>query len=56
MFLASYVPQGSNTYAFRLVRSGESFSVCTQDANSAFFSPGSDQRYNKDYITYGGVC
>ena len=56
MFLASYVPQGSNTYAFRLVRSGESFSVCTQDANSAYFSPGSNQRYNKDYITYGGVC
>lgn len=56
MFLASYVPQGSNTYAFRLVRSGESFSVCTQDANSAYFSPGSNFRWNKDYITYGGVC
>ena len=56
LWLASYVPQGTNTYAFKLVQSGEAFTVCTQDVNSAFFSPGIDKRWDRDYITFGGVC
>ena len=55
-FLASWVGEGTGTYLFQIVRSGESLTVCTPYPDEAFFSPGADQRYNKDYITYGGVC
>lgn len=55
-FLASWIGEGTGTYLFQIVYSGQSLTVCTPYPNEAFFSPGSDQRYNKDYITYGGVC
>ena len=55
-FLASWIGEGTGTYLFKIVRSGESLTVCTPYPNEAFFSPGSNQRYNKDYITIGGVC
>jgi len=55
-YLASWIGEGTGTYLFKVVKAGQSISVCTPYPNEAFFSPGSDQRYNKDYITIGGVC
>jgi hypothetical protein len=55
-FLASWIGEGTGTYLFQIVYSGQSLTVCTPYSDYAFFSPGADQRYNKDYITYGGVC
>jgi hypothetical protein len=55
-YLASWIGEGTGTYLFKVVKAGQSISVCTPYPNLAYFSPGSDQRYNKDYITIGGVC
>jgi len=55
-YLASWIGEGTGTYLFKIVIAGQSLTVCTPYPNEAFFSPGSDRRFNKDYITIGGVC
>lgn len=55
-FLASWVPEGTTTYEFRIVPAGETLTVCTTDRNSAFFSPDYDEPYNKQYIVDLGIC
>lgn len=55
-YLASWVPDGTNTYQFQILQPGETLTVCTADINSAFFAGGDNGRYNKDYIVDLGVC
>jgi hypothetical protein len=55
-FLASWVPEGTTAYEFRIVPAGQTLTVCTRDRNSAFFSPDYDEPYNKQYIVDLGVC
>jgi hypothetical protein len=55
-YLASWIGEGTGTYLFKVIKAGQSISVCTPYPDEAYFSPGSNQRYNKDYITIGGVC
>jgi len=55
-YLASWVGEGTGTYLFKVIKAGQSITVCTPYPNDAYFSPGSDRRWNKDYITIGGVC
>jgi hypothetical protein len=58
-FLASYIPQGSTTYSFRVVPYGTSFTVCSI-SGSNFFSKGSDEPTAQGGIGYtitqGSAC
>jgi hypothetical protein len=55
-FLASWVPEGTTAYEFRILQPGQTLTVCTTDRNSAFFSPDYDEPYAKEYIVDLGVC
>jgi len=55
-YMASWVPEGTNTYEFQILKPGETLTVCTADINSAFFAGGENGTYGKDYIVDLGVC
>jgi hypothetical protein len=55
-YLASWVPDGTDTYQFQILHPGETLTVCTEDFDSAFFSVGENDKFGRQYIVDLGVC